>query len=71
LVERQEAVRDAILESSFSFDEITFEDVGSSCGMRCVQVCFTDERYRFENVLDIYKACLVPECDCSTDSVTY
>lgn len=39
--------------------------------MDCAELCFTDERYRFENVLDIYKICLVPECNCVTGDVTY
>jgi len=63
--------RDKIKRESFSYDSITAEDVGSSCGMQCVQFCFQDERYRFENVLDIYKICLVPLCNCTSGEVTY
>lgn len=60
------------LETTFERELITPESTSNAtCDMKCAQYCFTDKKYRFENVLDVYKVCLVPLCNCTSGDISY
>ena len=64
-------VRDEIGDVAYQGTTIDIQMMDPKCNTDCVQICFTDHVYRFENVLDTEKYCLIPHCNCYTGQVWY
>ena len=59
-------------------DSLAWEDAAivakrknTQCNMTCVDFCFSESRFRYQNIKDTFQVCLVAQCNCTTGEVDY
>lgn len=51
--------------------EISAYKQETQCDMKCVDFCFSAEKFMTEDVERVYELCLVAQCNCATGEVSY